>query len=276
MITILIIEDNLTEARLIHEQLNETGLSWFELIKANTLAKGLEIIQQKNIDVVLLDLGLPDVLNTFDGFTAILSKVNAPAVIIITNSKDDELASKIVSLGVQDYLVKAELEHGTIIKRSILHSIERKKILDELNQYKYNLEELVRQKIQELSETTDMFQALLEASPVGLFRATEDGTIVYVNDAWVEITGLDLENTNSHLFSIIHPEDKDVVLSAWKKILELNEEIDIEFRVFNAITQRETWVHSKARSHVKKGGFAGTIVNSKKDILNQLLTIKYT
>jgi PAS domain S-box-containing protein len=277
-VLILIIEDNLAEARLIHEQLNDTGIEWFDLDKTNTLATGIDLLIEKEYSVVLLDLGLPDVVEQFEGIKVIQERIsNPPAIIVITNANDDQLASKMVGMGAQDYLVKNELENGNIIKRSILHSIERKKILDELNNFKNNLEQLVLERTQELKTTKDMFEALSEASPVGLFKLDAHGHCEYVNEMWTKITGQFVKDaTGKGWTDILYHEDKDSVLAALDDTIRNNIPFDMEFRVVHKITEQPVWVLGKAQHHLFHTGFAGTIVNihDKKEILHKLLELK--
>lgn len=59
-ITVLVIEDNPGDARLIRVLLKDVQKDRFRDIQAGTLAKGMELMRNDNIDIVLLDLGLPD------------------------------------------------------------------------------------------------------------------------------------------------------------------------------------------------------------------------
>jgi len=59
-IRVLLIEDNPGDARLIKEMLAEEKSVLFDLEWKDTLSKGLERLAQGEIDVILLDLSLPD------------------------------------------------------------------------------------------------------------------------------------------------------------------------------------------------------------------------
>ncbi len=59
-IEVLLIEDNPGDARLIQEMLAEPGKADYKLENADRLSQGLERLLEGGIDVVLLDLGLPD------------------------------------------------------------------------------------------------------------------------------------------------------------------------------------------------------------------------
>ena len=59
-IKILIIEDNPGDIRLIEEMLRESNTSRFEPNSAKSLSEGLVILKKEKIDIVILDMGLPD------------------------------------------------------------------------------------------------------------------------------------------------------------------------------------------------------------------------
>ena len=59
-VKVLLIEDNPGDARLIREMLREVRDTRFELECADRLSAGLERLRNGGIDIVLLDLGLPD------------------------------------------------------------------------------------------------------------------------------------------------------------------------------------------------------------------------
>ena len=57
---ILLVEDNPGDARLIREMLADAGGQGFAIEWVSRLADGLERLGRGEIDLVLLDLGLPD------------------------------------------------------------------------------------------------------------------------------------------------------------------------------------------------------------------------
>jgi len=59
-IRVLLIEDNPGDARLVKEMLSETQVAEFDLIWVDRLATGLQRLTEERVDVVLLDLSLPD------------------------------------------------------------------------------------------------------------------------------------------------------------------------------------------------------------------------
>jgi glutamate dehydrogenase (NAD(P)+) len=121
-ITVLMIEDNPIHARLIQNLMDSSDLT-YDLLTADSLAKGIERLDQGKIDVVLLDLVLPD-----SAEIATLESVRAAApdipIIVLTSLDDVSLATKAVEAGAQDYLIKTDV-NSMLLARSIHYAIER-------------------------------------------------------------------------------------------------------------------------------------------------------
>ena len=126
---ILLIEDNPGDVRLVQEMLAEEKAD-FELSHAERLQTGLEYLKQDGYDVVLLDLNLPD-SEGFDTFAALHAQYPEKPVIIMTGMDDKALGLHSVKKGAQDYLVKGRFD-STLLMRSIAYSIERQKLLLQL------------------------------------------------------------------------------------------------------------------------------------------------
>ncbi len=123
----LLIEDNPGDARLIREMLRDAGGGVaVELKVAGRLSDGLERLVVGGIDLVLLDLSLPDSsgLATFD---AVHSAAPETPVVVLSGLDDERVAIRAVHQGAQDYLVKGRVEGGTIL-RSMRYAIERQRL----------------------------------------------------------------------------------------------------------------------------------------------------
>jgi len=121
-LTVLLVEDNAGDARLIAELLGPSA-GEFRLEHVDRLALGLERLGRGGVDVVLLDLGLPD---SHGGatLTAVRSAASVVPVIILTALGDEALATRMVRAGAQDYLAKAEVD-GHLLRRAIRYAVER-------------------------------------------------------------------------------------------------------------------------------------------------------
>ncbi|MBT5874873.1 MAG: response regulator [Candidatus Latescibacteria bacterium] len=122
-ISVLLIEDNPIHARLIQNLLEESTTSVFDLNSADRLSTGIERLSGGNIDVVLLDLVLPDSqeLETLERVRAAAPEM---PIVILTSLDDVTLAAKAVEEGAQDFLIKTETNSRTLT-RSIHYAIER-------------------------------------------------------------------------------------------------------------------------------------------------------
>ncbi len=94
------------------------------------LTRGLERLSQGGIDVVLLDLTLPDSegIVTFERTYAFAPDV---PIVVMTEVDDESLAMSAVQGGAQDYLVKTEAE-GRGLVRALRYAIERHRLLSAL------------------------------------------------------------------------------------------------------------------------------------------------
>ncbi|MFC4595556.1 Glu/Leu/Phe/Val dehydrogenase dimerization domain-containing protein [Sphingobium tyrosinilyticum] len=122
-ITVLLVEDNPVYSRLIQKLLAKSEHQHFEVAVASTLESAIERLAVGGIDVVLLDLMLPDsaALDTFYRLRA--HDMHTP--IIVQSAMDDVgLASKAVEGGAEDYLLKDGISSASLT-RSIHYAIER-------------------------------------------------------------------------------------------------------------------------------------------------------
>jgi len=130
--SVLLIEDDPGDARLVAEVLKQAGNMHFALENVNNLADGLAKLSVRQFDVVLLDLSLPDSfgVSTMD---QVLDQAPDQPIIVLTGAKDEQLAMELSKKGAQDYLVKSEMPGG-VLARSIAYAVERKAAELELNQ----------------------------------------------------------------------------------------------------------------------------------------------
>ncbi len=102
------------------------GDSAVELVHADRLAGGLQVLTQEGADVVLLDLSLPD-SQGFETFEAAHAAAPAVPIVVLSGLDDQDLALRAVQDGAQDYLVKGQVDGGTIV-RSMRYAIERQRL----------------------------------------------------------------------------------------------------------------------------------------------------
>ncbi len=123
-IKVLLIEDNPPDAVFIEEMLAEAKDFSFDVEWKEKLSIGLERLAKKGIDVVLLDLNLPD-SRGFNTFTRTLAEAPGIPIIILTGLDDETLAIRAVRTGAQDYLIKKHV-NSSLLVRTIRYAIARK------------------------------------------------------------------------------------------------------------------------------------------------------
>lgn len=136
-VKVLLIEDNTGDARLIQEMLRDAemasgGTFSCNIVYVERLSSGIARLALGGIDVVILDLSLPDA-HGFDMFgDARLSIPRAP-VIVLTGLEDEQIIRTAMKRGAQDYLVKGKIDGGILV-RAIRHAMERHRLLVELEE----------------------------------------------------------------------------------------------------------------------------------------------
>src|SRR5690606_22644471 len=133
-LSILVIEDNPGDFLLIDDYLIEkfsairvTQIQTFESAKA-------KLGTSEKVDVILLDLGLPDMQGEML-VQGLLEHCGDIPIIILTGYSDIELSRKLLSQGISDFLIKDEI-NPEIIYKAIIYALERKNYIARLNKNK--------------------------------------------------------------------------------------------------------------------------------------------
>jgi two-component system, sensor histidine kinase and response regulator len=124
VITVLLIEDNPADVRLIRELLGEEKTVHYEITHVSELETGLKRLAEKDIDAVLLDLTLPD-SHGIDTFYRVNAHSPELPIVVLTGLKDDLLAVEMLRAGAQDFLSKGSINY-CVLHQTLRHAMERK------------------------------------------------------------------------------------------------------------------------------------------------------
>ena len=125
---ILLVEDNSMDAVLIEEMIHEAEANDshdinYEVIHKELLRDALKYLAENTVDVILLDLSLPDSKDLETVKKMGENENNAP-VIVLTGLDDETTAIQALQFSVQDYLNKNRTD-SILLHRSIRYSVER-------------------------------------------------------------------------------------------------------------------------------------------------------
>ena len=130
IIRVLLIEDSPGYAEIVKIMLDKIADARFDVVCARRLLEGLQCLSTGEIDVVLLDLKLPD-SQGIDTFDRVYAQAPRVPVIVLTVTDNDAMAVGAVKKGAQDYLVKDQVDVKLLVQ-AIRYAIERKRVEEDL------------------------------------------------------------------------------------------------------------------------------------------------
>lgn len=230
---ILVVEDNTGDYLLIEQMLLEIRDFQKEILHVATLGEALQALKSQKIDVVLLDLSLPDSYG-IDSFSRISQAVPHTPILILSGLNDMRFANEAVKNGAQDYLMKGEFEEK-LLSKSITYSIERK-----------NSIEMMR-------ESQETYRLLFENNPIPMYiREKESFRIVGVNQSAVLHFGYSEEEFLNMSVTDLHPPEEVETLM---RIIRENEGNFMQPAIFSHMCKdgRKVYVECRVREMKFKG-----------------------
>ena len=126
MTALLVVEDSPGDARLLREMFNEGKATSHMMTHVGTMGEAEKYLADNSVDIVLLDLGLPDA----QGMEAVRrTHAAAPGVplVVLSGMDDERLAVAALKDGAQDYLIKGQIDSRSLL-RALRYAIERKSL----------------------------------------------------------------------------------------------------------------------------------------------------
>ncbi|MDO6430947.1 PAS domain S-box protein [Flavitalea sp. BT771] len=202
-LSILTVEDNPSDLFLVERMLRQSLLDVGKLFFTDRVGRACDILKSEEINLVLLDLTLPDSFG-INSYLHLKSAVQKIPVIILTGLSDTSLAVEAIKEGAQDYLVKGEFNEKLLTK-SIQYSLERKRTLENLR------------------ESNERFNTVVKATNDAIWDWDLGSNEVFlVGDAYKQLFGYDIVNAISpqdFWESILHPDDRSRVMDKLKGII---------------------------------------------------------
>jgi len=124
-ISILHVEDSNADAMLIKMALKQAANTQYALTRVIDIASAVSFLKNNKVDVILLDLNLPDAQG-LDSLKQLRIVAKNIAIVLLTGCDDEQSALMAIKNGAQDYLLKDELTAQNI-SRTIRYAIDREK-----------------------------------------------------------------------------------------------------------------------------------------------------
>jgi diguanylate cyclase (GGDEF)-like protein/PAS domain S-box-containing protein len=251
-VTILMVEDNPGDARLIRTLLERTALKPFHLTAVDRVSKAVDYLRNNGkVDVVLLDVSLPDSRHgTLDSLTRIKAEAPDLPLILLTGIDDEDLAVRAVREGAQDYLVKKEVDGG-LLGRAIRYAIERKRT------------EMA------LRDSEERYALAVDGAKDGLWDWDLKKDSIYFSSRWKSMLGFqngDITGCPAEWFNRVHPDDLPVVqLALSAHLAGRAPDFESEHRMLHR-NGGWRWVLSRGLAVRNEAGDAYRMAGSQSDI----------
>ena len=158
---LLVIEDDKGFVSSLTRLLEASPRQKFAVRATGTLAEALQTLATVQVDLILLDLSLPDSTGA-ETFRAVQAAAPDLPVIILSGLDDEDLAVRLVQEGAQDYFIKGDGDIH-LLSRAIRYAIERKRS-----------EQALRASERQLHALAERLQAVREEDRVCLARELHD------------------------------------------------------------------------------------------------------
>ena len=188
-LNVLLVEDNSDYAEMVINILKTNLNQPVKVLWEQRLADGMARLDQTQIDVILLDMSLPDSTGIETLQKTVVKAPDLP-IVIITGYADEKQDLKALHEGAQDYLIKGQNE-VTLLPKAICYAIERKRVHTAL------------------MESDDRFRQLIEKSTDPIAIIDSQNIIRFVNPAMTQLFGRQQEELLGSLFGFPLPLDGD-------------------------------------------------------------------
>lgn len=207
---ILLVEDSLGDAQLAIEMLKDAQDFDVDVQCVGRLAHALDVLGTQPIDLVLLDLTLPD-SRGLEGLKQLQGLSKDAPIIVLSGINDKALALDALKQGAQDYLLKGTM-NAEAMARVVQYAIERK-------------------------AAEIRYRSLVANIPGVVYRCRSDQgwSVVFASSPFESLSGYAQEELfdklSGHYGELIHPEDRNRVTRQVHDAITQGEAYSVEYRL---------------------------------------------
>ena len=261
---ILVVDDDPTICYVMEQTLSPDG---YEVKSGSSGREALEFLAENTFDLVLLDIGLPDM----DGFET-MSHIhrNSPDTLVIMMTGDATIESAVKALKSGAYYYLTKPFHIEALRKTIINALDHKR-----------LESHRKLSQKALQESEKRFRDLVENSLVGI-SIIQNNKIVYQNPEQSELFNPLPKKLDANLLEYVHPDDVNKVKGCYQSLISgKTRSVEADFR-FSPPGKKDTkvdmrWVQCRASMFKHKGNDAllvNTIDITRAKDLEQILRVK--
>lgn len=253
---VLVIEDLEDDMLLMLRELRRGGYT-LDYVRVETTEEMQAALDRQRWDIVIADYTLPT-FSAPEALRLLQRQQRDIPFIIVSGTIGEETAVAAMKAGAHDYIIKGNLARLVpAVGRELREAEERQK--------RRHAERALRESEEALRQSQQQYQALAEASPVGIFRTDAQGNCLYVNQQWCEMTGILLQQALQCEWSkALHSDDRVPVLRVWQAAMRDGLPFRSEFR-FQRPDGTTIWVFGQALPERRNGeeifGYIGTITD---------------
>jgi two-component system cell cycle sensor histidine kinase/response regulator CckA len=196
------VEDNPDHAELVRILLSKSPEHDWRFERVEGLKEALQLLSLRAVDLVLLDLNLPD-SRGMETVARVRAQVPETPVVVATVDDDEALGIEAIQKGVQDYIVKGTLGPEEL-SRALVLAIERKKS----------------------QVATAHLAAVVDHSQDAIVSASLEGTILTWNPAAERICGYASADVVGRPFEMLFPAGHEEFIQKTRQQLKAGEPID--------------------------------------------------
>lgn len=262
ILTILIIDDSLDDQELYSRSLKKVMEASYSFLEAPDGHKGLEMVDDKLADCVLLDYSLPG-MNGLEVLKNIRCRHPFLPVILLTGQGNEAVAVEAIKHGAHDYLTKS-----SVTPLRLHHAI---KIAIEQGAMKQNIADIrlqMQEKTLELAASEERYDLVVRGMSAGLWSWEIEANSLYWSDRFKEIVGvIDNEFVPHHdeFAGRLHPDDKETTLAMLLGHLEGRNPYNVEYRLRHN-DGHYIWIHAQGQAKWDADGKPIRMAGSVNDI----------
>ncbi len=245
---ILFIENNEESITLFKSEMRKSGIDHtlrhivsFDLIP--------EALEEFFPDIIVFDFSIAEIRPS-DTITIVKNMIAATPLIIYSDVVNEEIVVECMRSGAADYVFK---QHSVRLGSAIENAIDKRRVMEELRL------------------SNERFNTLAKVSTVGIFLASADGSYLYVNDRWSELTGLSYDIAFGDGFlKAVHTHDKKRVRTEWHRCIREQSAFQSEYRLYREQDKKELWVFGQALPELNANGSLAGFVGTITDITDRM------